>query len=128
MNCNKLMKSIVLWVDDMRNPHSDVWNSVASNKKFVDEDSSIVWLCNYNEFVNWLNITINDKEVLWPTLICFDHDLGEEKTGMDCAKYLVEFCMNNNMKLPNYTCHSSNPVGRENILSYLNSYKKSIEQ
>ena len=29
--------------------------------------------------------------------------------------------------IPAYTCHSSNPVGRENIMSYINSYKKSLE-
>lgn len=121
------MKQTVIWIDDERNPHSDVWNSVATNKKYVQGDPTIVWLVNYREFRNWLDTAVHDTEVLWPTLVCFDHDLGEEKTGFDCAKYLVEVCMKHNLRLPAYTCHSSNPAGRENILSYLNSYKKSLE-
>lgn len=121
------MKQTVIWIDDERNPRSDVWNSVATNKKYVQGDPIIVWLVNYWEFRSWLDTAVYDTEVLWPTLVCFDHDLGEEKTGLDCAKYLVEVCIKYNLPLPAYTCHSSNPAGRENILSYLNSYKKSLE-
>lgn len=122
-----MKKQLVIWVDDMRNPFDDVWISVAKNKRFVQENCSIAWLKNYQEFVSWLNTAVHDPEVLWPELVCFDHDLGEEKTGFDCAKFLVEVCMKHNLPLPAYTCHSSNPAGRENILSYLNSYKKSLE-
>lgn len=48
-----------------------------------------------------------------PDGICFDHDLGEEKTGYDCAKWLVDYCMDNNLKLPLYAIQSANPVGKE---------------
>ena len=121
------MKQLVIWVDDMRNPFDEVWNTVATNKKFIKSKPIIAWLKNYDEFVNWLETSIHDKEVLFPTLICFDHDLGEDKTGFDCVKYLVNFCIEHNLELPNCTCHSSNPVGRENILSYIKSYKKSLQ-
>jgi hypothetical protein len=47
-----------------------------------------------------------------------------EKTGYDCAKWLVNFCMDNNLKLPEYYVHSMNPVGRRNILGYLDNYVK----
>ncbi|MGX9985807.1 cyclic-phosphate processing receiver domain-containing protein [Soonwooa purpurea] len=50
-----------------------------------------------------------------PNFISFDHDLGEEKTGFDCGKFLVGFCFDYQLKLLDYTVHSQNPVGKENI-------------
>lgn len=50
-----------------------------------------------------------------------------EKTGLECAKWLVELCMDKGLKLPKYLCHSQNPVGKDNILGYLDNYKKHNE-
>lgn len=50
-----------------------------------------------------------------------------EKTGFDCAKFLVEYCMENNLKLPEFYVHSMNPVGKDNIVNYLNNFKKYYE-
>lgn len=123
-----MIRKLSIWLDDERNPYTRTWQSVATNSMvFKDEGPLVVWLKSYDEFVNWLTLAKEDK-YLFPTLVCFDHDLGNDKSGMDCAKYLVDFCMDNNFELPRYSCHSSNPAGRENILSYLNSYKKSIEK
>ena len=47
-----------------------------------------------------------------------------EKTGYDCTKWLVNFCMDNNLKLPDYYSHSMNTVGRRNILGYLDNFVK----
>lgn len=47
-----------------------------------------------------------------------------EKTGYDCAKWLVEYCINNNKSLPKYAIQSANPVGRENINSLLTNFNK----
>ena len=49
-----------------------------------------------------------------------------EKTGYDCAKYLVEFCATNGLSVPQYVVHSMNHIGKENIISYLESFKKSL--
>ena len=72
-----------------------------------------------------------------PDGICFDHDLGDESytitstneitrenTGDSAAKYLVEKCISTNTRLPKFSSQSSNPVGRENIISYLNNFVK----
>lgn len=48
----------------------------------------------------------------------------KEKTGMDCAKWLVDFCIDNELILPDWYGHSMNPVGRENIDVYLRNYRK----
>ena len=52
-------------------------------------------------------------------LISFDHDLGEEKTGYDVAKYIVA----SNIKIKEgFKIHSANPVGRYNISQLLTHY------
>jgi hypothetical protein len=79
-----------------------------------------------------------------PEFIAFDHDLSDEhyypitilgindipyisykeKTGFDCAKWLVDFCIMNNKKLPKYVVHSMNPIGKENIEKYLENFER----
>jgi hypothetical protein len=48
----------------------------------------------------------------------------EEKTGYDCAKWLVDYCIDNQANLPDYLVHSANPIGKKNIESYLENFKK----
>ena len=45
---------------------------------------------SFEEFVGY--VTANGL----PDYISFDHDLGEEKSGYDCAKWLVEYCLDHN--------------------------------
>lgn len=71
---------------------------------------------NFSEFVNY--ITKNGV----PEVISFDHDLGEEKTGYDCAKFLVNYCLDNDIPHINFIVHSQNPIGKENIEYLLNNF------
>ena len=48
----------------------------------------------------------------------------KEKTGLECAKWLIDYCIDNNQELPNYLCHSQNPVGKDNILGLLDNFNK----
>lgn len=87
---------------------------------------------NYNEFVSY--IMSNGL----PIKVSFDHDLADEhyapeeywddrysewelkgnfkeKTGYDCAKWLKQYCIDNNSELPLIFIHSANPVGANNI-------------
>lgn len=73
---------------------------------------------SYAEFV--IFIKINGL----PDFISFDHDLGLEESGFDCAKWLVDYCLDYNKKLPDFKVHSQNPVGKQNIESLLNNFKK----
>ena len=74
-----------------------------------------------------------------PDAICFDHDLGNdeyngldphlienEKTGYDCAKWLVDYCMDHQLSLPQWNIQSSNPVGKANINGLLLSFSKNV--
>lgn len=77
-----------------------------------------IGLRSYVEFVAY--ITQNGL----PDFISFDHDLGLGESGFDCAKWLVNYCLNNNVKLPGFAVHSQNPVGKKNIESLLENFRK----
>ena len=90
---------------------------------------------NYTEFIKAVSENI---EII--THVSFDHDLGEDiaqhefknglyskrqarkrkkesMSGYDCAKWLKNFCIINNKKLPTMFVHSMNPVGTQNIIN-----------
>jgi hypothetical protein len=51
-----------------------------------------------------------------------DYNRIPEKTGMDCARFLVAESMNTNIPLPVIYVHSANPIGAANIMGYINNY------
>jgi hypothetical protein len=127
-----------LFLDDIRQP-KDAINLVPShlNKMYWEKDWHVVK--DYKEFVKWISF------YGVPDLISFDHDLadihyevdyndwelssdqlGVEETGLDCAKWLVDYCFDNGHKLPEYIVHSANPAGRKNIQSYLDNANKHL--
>jgi hypothetical protein len=70
-----------------------------------------------------------------PYGIHFDHDLADdhyingdgEKTGFTFAKWFCDYIMDNDLDFPDdfyYEVHSMNPVGKENIRSYMNNFIK----
>ena len=73
---------------------------------------------SYKEFVAYL------EQKGLPKFISFDHDLGEDFSGYDCAKYLVEYCLAHQLSLPDYKVHSQNPVGKENIERLLKNFRE----
>ena len=121
MNRNKKM---YLYLDDVRIPTEGEWEVVK----------------NYDEFV--AHIRLNGLENY--EVISLDHDLGEsamieyytntkpnfeldykrieEKTGYDCAKWLVSESIAKSIPLPQIYVHSANPIGSANIIGYINNY------
>ena len=113
-----------LYLDDVRIPTEGNWEVVR----------------NHDEFV--AHIKLNGLENY--EVISLDHDLGEsamqeyytnvkpnyeldykrieEKTGMDCARFLVAESITKNIPLPQIYVHSANPIGTHNILGYVNNY------
>ena len=128
----------LLWLDDTRNPFLEPWiNALPITKESI---TRLIWVKNYYEF----SIFIQEHGL--PEFISFDHDLGipkqlelrakgasklesrrkakeTEKTGKDCANWLVEYCLDNSKELPSFAVHSMNPTGRDNILGLLNNFK-----
>jgi hypothetical protein len=113
-----------LYLDDVRTPIAEDWQIVRS----------------YDEFVAHIRLHgLENYEV-----ISLDHDLGDtamneyynnvhpnytldysnikEKTGMDCAKWLVSESMTTSIPLPQIYVHSANPIGSANIMGYINNY------
>lgn len=91
---------------------------------FLDDERDpvdpAVWYLarNYEEFCDII------IEYGQPSYISFDHDLGSGKTGYDCAKFLVDYCLDRNIR-PSFVfyVHSQNPVGKMNIEGLLNNFK-----
>jgi hypothetical protein len=118
-----------LFLDDVRIPTHVTWVEIPANQHY-----SVVR--NYKEFVDL--ITLRGL----PKYVCYDHDLSDchyghglnndeipygsykEKTGYDCAKWLVGYCFAKKIKHPPYIVHSLNPIGKKNIESYIESYNK----
>lgn len=113
------MKTL-LWLDDLRDPKDTLWSEWIINSGYDLSELNIVWVKNYVEFIEHIN-----TEGL-PDVIGFDHDLGEsdEMTGFDCAKWLVDYCIDNEKDLPKWLIQSANPVGAKNISGLLISYLK----
>jgi len=136
------MKNL-LWLDDIRNPFLNEEGKVPTDKN--GEYYNINWVLNYEQFVKWIEL------FGLPDAISFDHDLADEhytpeyfwdnyeeskkfqewrgqnyqeKTGMDCAKWLVDYCMDNEKELPEIFVHSANPVGADNIKGLLDNFTK----
>jgi 5-formaminoimidazole-4-carboxamide-1-beta-D-ribofuranosyl 5'-monophosphate synthetase len=120
------MEKVNVYLDDIRTPNEERW----------------IICRNYDEFVNKVNeIGLDNIET-----ISLDHDLGEtaireyfknvtnnyilnyenihEKTGYDCAKWLVEKSIETGVNLPTVLTHSANPIGSANIMGYINNYLK----
>lgn len=119
-----------IYLDDVRTPIND--------PAFPETDWIVVR--NYDEFVD--KVTEIGLENIH--MISLDHDLGPsamrewhsnvyhnytldynnitEKTGYDCAKWLVEQWLDGQPVVQVYT-HSANAVGSANIMGYINNYK-----
>ena len=113
-----------LYLDDVRTPKDSGWEVVKS----------------YDEFIKHIQLNRLDAY----EVISLDHDLGrtamdeyfnnvhpnytldynniKEKTGLDCAKWLVAESMTSKIPLPQIYTHSANPIGSANIMGYINNY------
>ena len=116
-----------LFLDDIRDPKNVT--QALHNGGWIEFPSHYAWdvVRSYNEFVAYIQ-----KNGL-PQLVAFDHDLSyedqnktenfKEKTGYDCALFVINFCKVNGLEFPDYYVHSFNPIGRMNIINLIESYK-----
>jgi hypothetical protein len=113
-----------IYLDDIRSPIDKTWIVVR----------------NYDEFIN----TVTDIGFENIECISLDHDLGDsamqewytnvyhnytlnydnitEKTGYDCAKWLIEQWLDGKHVVDVYT-HSANAIGSANIIGIINNYR-----
>ena len=116
-----------LFLDDVRTPESA--HLYTYNDIFIHWDWVVVK--NYDEFVEY--IEANGL----PKFVSFDHDLADihydpatqresfeyhETTGVDCAKWLIQYCIDNGLNFPLWYVHSANPIGMNNIEVCINTF------
>ena len=132
-----------LFLDDIRDPsvcmHYKTKYMPDDRREYTMSEWTIVR--NYKEFTE--AIIANFSAGRFPGLVSFDHDLADihydpstqsesfeykEKTGLDCARFLVQFCISNELNLPEFYVHSANPIGAENIYQAMHDYFKFKER
>lgn len=120
------MEKRLLWLDDLRNPFKEHKVSVQYvcyefldiEPKDVESSVEVIWVKTQSEFESY--ITENGL----PDFISFDNDLGIGcGEGYDCAKFLVNYCLDNELELPGWFVHSANPVAKENIETLLYNFE-----
>ncbi len=112
-----------LFLDDVRSAEMVFMNTIDPIYENNDEWEIVR---SFNEFVSYI------EENGLPELISFDHDLDFEhyklenqqdidydkmeiKTGFHAAQWLINYCADNKLKLPNFKVHSMNLAGKRNI-------------
>jgi hypothetical protein len=127
-----------IYLDDVRTPIENDWIVVRSYEEFVQkveevglENISTISLdhdlgpSSMQEYFS--NVSPNYK---------LDYENISEKTGYDCAKWLVDHFYNKNpeylgmsrlvkkstIPFPNVYTHSANPIGSANIMGYINNF------
>jgi hypothetical protein len=120
-----------LFLDDVRSAEMVFMNTI---DPIYENNNEWEIVRSFNEFVSYI------EENGLPEFISFDHDLDfdhyklenqqdieyekmEIKTGFHAAQWLINYCAENKMKLPNYKVHSMNLAGKRNIERILEKFK-----
>jgi hypothetical protein len=113
-----------IYLDDIRTPVESGWEVVRNYEQFV---STVMYIGLDNIELISLDHDLGDTAMKeWHTNVYHNYTLDynniTEKTGMDCAKWLVEQWMNGEKVVDVFT-HSANAIGSANIMGYINNYR-----
>ena len=107
-----------LFLDDERIPSDVFWRALP----VPQEDQEWVIVRSPQAFMDHI------QTHGLPLFVTFDHDLQDqseiEVKGVQCAQWLVDYCLDNNMRLPAFEVHSKNGEGEKNIRSLLENFKQ----
>lgn len=120
---------VILWLDDERDPNASYPNLLRDDSceykptwvEYIVGHTNpgnweIVWVKDYKQFTNFLELSG------LPDVVCFDHDLGQQMTGKDCANYMVDILVERNLFGPVIRSQSSNPSGVQNIFGLFDNW------
>lgn len=99
------MNRFYIFVDDERDFNSDA----------LKNDITLI-VCR--SYASTIEVLERCKDHGWEAWLDLDHDLGEEKTGYDICKFIVE----NQIPILGYTLHTMNLVGMQNMKQLLSHY------
>lgn len=113
-----------IYLDDIRTPIDEGWEVVRDYEQFV---STVMYIGLENIELISLDHDLGDTAMKeWHTNVYHNYTLNydniTEKTGMDCAKWLVGQWMNGQQVVDVFT-HSANAIGSANIMGYINNYR-----
>ena len=113
-----------IYLDDVRTPKEEGWTVVRDYDQFV---STVMYIGLENIDSISLDHDLGDSAMKeWYTNVAKNYTLNydniTEKTGMDCAKWLVNQWMDGQPVVEVYT-HSANAIGSANIMGYINNYR-----
>ena len=142
------MIDTLLWLDDIRDPLEGDWLVFSP----IPQPFKVTWVKDYNGFVKWITDNglpdgicfdhdLSDFQAFYNgypdrleadleeaktqgKLHLWNEQLEQEKTGLDCCKWLIDYCIDNDKELPKWNCQSANPVGKENMNALLNNFRK----
>lgn len=125
-----------LFLDDQRKPKDVTWVRLPSVEwatvKCYDDFVYIITSYGVPERVSFDHDLADEhyKECLSshddenPENSAFQYGRMKEKTGFHCAKWLVAYCLLKETPFPEYYVHSMNPIGRENIVNYIENFRE----
>ena len=107
---------VKLYLDNIRNPHQSGY-----------QDSE--WIACRND-ATFKDMFMSFDSII--THISFDYDIDSydenenELTGYDCLKWLCDYIQGINLDISNLRLnfHTTSPVGKENMETYWNNFKK----
>ncbi len=91
--------SYKLYLDDKRQVVDSFYHS--NNEIYKEKD----WVIT-RDFEDFVEMILNGGV---PNIISFDYELNREQNGIDCAKWLKEFCITNSIPYPKILVHSTWP-------------------
>ena len=115
---------IKVYLDDVRTPVEKDWIVVRSYEEFVEKVTEI-GLENIDliSLDHDLGFTAMEE---WHRNVYHNYELNydniTEKTGMDCAKWLVNQWLDG-AAIVDVVVHSANAIGSANMMGYINNYR-----
>lgn len=115
-----------IFLDDIRIPSMSHNVSKGLGVDYSNKDKWVI-VRDYFDFIDLV-----DKHFDEIDLISFDHDLacykdGVEFTGKSAVDYLIDYCLDNNKKFPDWYAHTDNTSGKRNIIGAILNYINKVE-
>ena len=120
-----------IFLDDTRNPYDVFLQTI---NPLYEHNHTWEIIRDYDQFISFI---INNGV---PELISFDHDLDQShylpinqtnidynnmeiKCGYHCLEWLINYCEDKKINLPEILIHSQNMEGKRNMERLINSFK-----
>lgn len=115
-----------IFLDDIRIPSMSHNVDKGLGVDYSDKNKWVI-VRDYFDFIDLV-----DKHFDKIDLISFDHDLacykdGVEYTGKSAVDYLIDYCLDNNKKFPDWYAHTDNTSGKRNIIGAILNYINKVE-